>query len=74
MARRIHTDPPLADPLLTVEDLAALLGVAARTLDDWRQRGCGPRYISMSRRAVRYRKSDVDAWLGERCRASTTAA
>jgi hypothetical protein len=41
---------------------AAYIGQPPRTLDQWRYLGRGPRYIKVEGH-VRYRRSDVDAWL-----------
>ena len=51
--------------LLDQEQAAALLNVNSRTLEAWRQRRIGPRWLSYSRRCVRYRLSDLQAWLTE---------
>jgi hypothetical protein len=66
-------------PLLKERDAAAFLAVTARTLQTWRFRREGPPYIKLSgagarrmapgRRdggAVRYRESDLRAWLDAR--------
>jgi predicted DNA-binding transcriptional regulator AlpA len=45
---------------------ARFLGVSIRTLQGWRENGTGPRFIRLSARAVRYRPSDLEAWLAER--------
>lgn len=42
--------------------LAALLAVSRSTLQSWRYSGKGPRYIKVGR-LIRYRNSDVDAFL-----------
>lgn len=42
-----------------------------RTLETWRVRGGGPRFLKVGRR-VAYRRRDLDAWLAERERASTS--
>jgi predicted DNA-binding transcriptional regulator AlpA len=43
------------------------------TLEVWRVQGKGPRFIKfMKNGAVRYRKSDLDAWIAEHTRASTS--
>lgn len=42
---------------------AAYLGLELRTLEDWRSKLTGPRFVRVSTRAVRYRRSDLDAWL-----------
>lgn len=52
------------DELMTTKEVAAYLGVAVSTLLLYRAMGTGPAYIKM-RRLVRYRKSEVDAWLDE---------
>ncbi len=38
------------------------LGIQPRTLQQWRQRGVGPKYLAISRRCVKYRFCDLDAW------------
>ena len=57
------------DRLLTPEEVSVLLGVAERTLAAWR-RGeyavAGPSWIGVTRSTIRYRESDVMAWLEER--------
>ncbi len=58
--------------LVTTGEAAELLGVSPRTLECWRGRGGGPRYIRMlpevgrACRAVRYRLSDIDVWIEAR--------
>ena len=42
--------------------LAVRLGVARSTLQSWRYSGRGPRWIKLGR-LIRYRVSDVDAYL-----------
>ena len=42
--------------------VAAYLGVSERTLEDWRYRSRGPRFVRVGAN-VRYRKTDVDQWL-----------
>ena len=43
-------------------ELAARIGKPERTLAQWRYLGTGPAYIKIGKH-VRYRRSDVDAWL-----------
>lgn len=59
------------DKLCSAGEAAELLGISPQTLAHWRVRGTGPRYIVLSARCVRYRSSDIRAWLNERERAST---
>lgn len=54
------------DELLTVKQLAAFLQVPVSTVYAWRHTGDGPRGIRVSGRHVRYRRSDVEAFLDER--------
>ena len=48
--------------LLTVEQTAEYLGLAISTLNNWRHNGEGPGFIKLGR-AVRYRQSDLDAYI-----------
>lgn len=54
------------DPLLSEEQTAAYLGVTPRTLAVWR---CMGRYnlpYVKTGRLVRYKQSDLDAWIARR--------
>ena len=57
---------PVDDHLLSLDDLAAFLGVPKRTLYSWRYRGEGPVGYRVGRH-VRYRREDIEAWL-QQCR------
>lgn len=69
---RAPRDPSQPDPiggaaLLKPDAVAEMLGLgSARTLADWRARGCGPRYVTISRSIVRYRADDVAAFVRAR--------
>lgn len=52
-------------PLMTSDDLADYLGVPKKTLEQWRYLGKGPAYAKVGKH-VRYRRSDVDAWVDSR--------
>src|SRR5215831_21018675 len=52
--------------LLTQQQVAARLGVSARTIEGWRARGVGPPFLRLSARAVRYRAVDLEQWLDQR--------
>ncbi len=52
----------MEDELLTPEVLATRLDKTAASLAQWRYQGLGPRFIKAGR-LVRYRRSDVHAWL-----------
>jgi hypothetical protein len=53
----------LAEELLTQSQVATLLNVSEGTLESWRARRLGPKFISYSARCVRYRLADVQEWL-----------
>jgi hypothetical protein len=48
--------------LLTEKVAARLLAVSNRTLQTWRCKGIGPAFVRAGR-AVRYRQTDLDAWI-----------
>jgi len=60
-----------ASLLLTEAQVADRLAISPRTLQMWRYKGGGPRYIKIGS-AVRYRPMDVDSWLERQTRASTS--
>ena len=47
---------------LTSEDVAALLDVSPRTVEQWRLLGSGPPYHKFANGRVGYRKAEVLAW------------
>jgi predicted DNA-binding transcriptional regulator AlpA len=51
--------------LLSQRQVAARLGLSARTIEGWRTRGVGPPFLRLSARAVRYRTSDLEQWLDQ---------
>lgn len=59
------------DEYLTVENLASYTSLTRDFWNKLRCEGGGPRYVKISARVVRYRRSDVDAWMAERTRLST---
>ena len=61
------------DHLLTRDQAAARIGLAAATLAKLAVFGGGPPMVKLGR-SVRYRASDLDAWLGQRTVISTTDA
>lgn len=53
-------------------DAALYLNLSASTLAKMRLRGDGPPYVKAGPRVVLYRISDLEAWLTERLRHSTS--
>ena len=59
-------DKPTTPPPLRREKLAAeRLGIAKRTLRNWRVRGIGPNHIKVGRIPF-YLDADIDKWIAER--------
>jgi excisionase family DNA binding protein len=58
-------------PLLTQDEAAELLKLSVRTVERLRVSGTGPKFLKIFR-SVRYRPSDVEAWLASRVRGSTS--
>lgn len=48
--------------LMTEKAAAEYLGISIRTLQAWRVRGGGVRFVKMGK-AVRYRPQDLEAWV-----------
>jgi hypothetical protein len=59
------------DELLTERQAAALLNVSVKSLQGWRSRGGGPPYRKLGR-CVRYAMTDLDAFLCDAVRRSTS--
>jgi len=53
------TNKPIAH--FNVYDLSKRWGLAPKTLDRWRQRGIGPRFLKIGGHVV-YRREDIDAY------------
>jgi predicted DNA-binding transcriptional regulator AlpA len=61
------------DRLLTVREVAEFLRCSKSSLDKWRLTGDGPRFVCVGSR-VRYRASEVIAFIERQTRASTSEA
>ena len=64
--------PKHPDAMLYSSEAGFLLGLSVRTLEAFRLRGGGPPYYSLTPKAVRYRRSDLEAWIWARRRTSTS--
>ena len=58
--------------LIDERTAGAFLKLKDRTMQAMRQRGDGPRYVSISARCLRYRRIDLRAWADARMRSSTS--
>lgn len=59
--------------VLTTKEAAAYVRLGAPTLERFRVTGDGPTYLKLGG-AVRYRRSELDAWLATRLTRSTSEA
>lgn len=59
------------DRLLSITELAELLGVSVATVRWWLHQGTAPDYFKIGRR-VKFRESDVERWLEARRRSGST--
>jgi predicted DNA-binding transcriptional regulator AlpA len=50
---------------------ARLLDCSTKTLETWRTKGFGPRWVRVGR-LVRYREADIHAWIESNVRRSTS--
>jgi predicted DNA-binding transcriptional regulator AlpA len=53
----------MSEPLMTTAQAAAFLGLKQNTLEHWRIYGKGPAIVRLSLRTVRYRRTDLTAWV-----------
>lgn len=66
----IHS--PLQESLLNEKQAAAYLNLTPRALQMWRHKGDGPKYVRISKRAVRYRMEDLIAFVNSKIKGSTS--
>ena len=69
------TDPrqDAQQPILLKErTVAEILNLSVRTLQKWRCTGEGPPFVRISSRAVRYHREDIEAWVRDHMRSSTS--
>lgn len=60
------TAAPAAPELLTAKEFQRRARISKRTAIRWRLAGIGPKPVRIGPRAIRYRASDVDEFLGLR--------
>lgn len=59
------------DALIDQRAMCNVLGITTKTAETWRTRGFGPRFVKVGS-LVRYRKSDIHAWVNSRAVKSTS--
>ena len=62
-----------ASDLLLPAGVADRLGVSTKVLERWRGTGAGPAFVRLTRKTLRYRAADVDAFVAAKVCASTAA-
>ena len=60
------------DSLVNERQAAKILSVSPRALQKWRSIGCGPPFVRISARCIRYRRQDLSRWTADRLRISTS--
>ena len=65
-------DPAYWHSLIPETEAAEFLDMTSRSMQAMRQRGGGPRFIRISSRCIRYRRTDLRAWADARMRSSTS--
>jgi len=50
----------------TPKQAGKYVGISEASLRLWRSEGRGPRYFRAGAKLIRYRKSDLDAWINSR--------
>ena len=60
--------------LLTPEQAGQILSMSSHSLAQMRYVGNGPAYVKISAKTIRYRRTDLEAWLQARTRTRTRAA
>jgi predicted DNA-binding transcriptional regulator AlpA len=60
-----RADTGAASLLLSERQVAERLNVSEVTLQEWRCQHKGPPFLRLSGRMIRYRESDIEAWLVE---------
>ena len=59
---RLNLTPLNPDALINEKEVAALAGVATKTVTHWRWAGGGPPFVQINARNVKYRYGSVVAW------------
>ncbi len=60
-----RASPSSLEPLLTAREVAPLLGVGVSTVYEWQRKGLIP-YVRLPGHGVRFRASDLQAWIESR--------
>ena len=61
--REFQNHPYIPRVWVAPDGAAKYLSVSARILEDWRRAGTGPAWHRAGGRLIRYRLSEIDAWV-----------
>jgi len=62
LSQNLGRDPDHLDRLIREDEAASIVGYSIRTLQNWRLRGGGPKFVKASARSIRYRRRDLIEW------------
>jgi len=57
--------------LFTEKQAAEFLGLTRQCLSNWRYTGKGPMYVEISKKCIRYKKSEIIKFIEDRVKRST---
>lgn len=68
MSKKINSGSSAAPILVTSDEAARIIGIAPKTLVNWRNRGKGPAYVRLGEKhsPVMYRVRDLESWIDSR--------
>lgn len=68
MSKKINSGSSAAPILVSSEEAARIIGIAPKTLVNWRNRGKGPAYVRLGEKhsPVMYRVRDLESWIDSR--------
>jgi excisionase family DNA binding protein len=64
----------MTETLLTTAEAARHCRLSQTTIKALRRSGGGPVFVKLGPKSVRYRRSDLDAWIAARVTSSTSSA
>jgi helix-turn-helix protein len=64
--RIVQARRAMQEEMIKATDAARILGVARQTLAGWRARHIGPPYVALTARSLRYKRSDLTAFIQAR--------
>jgi len=74
LSQNLTGDPDHLDRLINENEAAAFIGYSVRSLQGWRVKGGGPKFIKVSARSIRYRRRDLIEWADARLCSHTSEA